>query len=114
MSRIGLVCPGRGSYTEASLGSLANDHPWVKTADRIRAGFDLEPIAALHAREERVLHQVVDPVRHLVAEEACDRGEVTIEQFLARLLVARSPLLEELTVVLHGGRIGDGRGSGQW
>jgi 2-oxoisovalerate dehydrogenase E1 component len=32
-----IVCPGRGSYTEASLGSLPEAHDWVRQAERLRA-----------------------------------------------------------------------------
>ena len=44
MSRIAIVCPGRGSYTEQSLGSLPRDHERVLAADRIRAELDLESL----------------------------------------------------------------------
>ncbi len=32
-----VLCPGRGSYTESSLGSLPADHPWVAEAEELRA-----------------------------------------------------------------------------
>lgn len=49
MTRVAVVCPGRGSYTEKSLGSLPKGHPWVERVDELRAELDLEPIAALDA-----------------------------------------------------------------
>ncbi len=47
MSRIAILCPGRGSYTEKSLGALPAEHPWVARAEELRAGYGLEPLAAL-------------------------------------------------------------------
>ena len=55
-----LACPGRGSYSAASLGSLPADHPWVMRAEQLRAGYDLEPLLSLD-RAERF-----DPSRHLL------------------------------------------------
>lgn len=37
MKRVALLCPGRGSYTEKSLRSLSEAHPWVARADELRA-----------------------------------------------------------------------------
>ncbi len=54
-----LACPGRGSYTAASLGSLKAEHPWVVRAEQLRAGYGLEPLLELD-RAERF-----DPARHL-------------------------------------------------
>ncbi len=59
-----LACPGRGSYSAASLGSLPADHPWVVRAEQLRAGYDLEPLLSLD-RAERF-----DPSRHLQAIHA--------------------------------------------
>lgn len=36
MKRAVVLCPGRGSYTDASLGSLPADHPWVAEAESLR------------------------------------------------------------------------------
>ncbi|MEM6673907.1 MAG: ACP S-malonyltransferase [Planctomycetota bacterium] len=59
MTRIVVFCPGRGSYTEASLGSLDPDHEFVGLAERRRSDFGLEPLLALD-RAERF-----EPARHL-------------------------------------------------
>jgi acyl transferase domain-containing protein len=58
MARIGIVCPGRGSYTEKTLRSLPASHPWVAAADRLREARGLEPLSALDAaaRFERARH----------------------------------------------------------
>ncbi len=53
MSRIAILCPGRGSYTEKSLGSLApsaNGEPrraWIEAAERLRREYALESLSAL-------------------------------------------------------------------
>jgi len=49
VNRALLVFPGRGSYTSASLGSLDPDHPLVRQAEEIRAGYDLPPLLSLDA-----------------------------------------------------------------
>ncbi len=59
MSRIVILCPGRGSYTEATLGSLDPDDPLVRIAERRRADFGLEPLLALDQSER------FEPARHL-------------------------------------------------
>lgn len=59
MKRALYVCPGRGSYTEASLGSLPTDHPHVTAAEAFRAERGLEPLLALDGAER------FEPARHL-------------------------------------------------
>ena len=59
MQRLALVLPGRGSYTEASLGCLDPEHPVVREAESIRAEFDLEPLGELDGAERFM------PARHL-------------------------------------------------
>jgi malonyl CoA-acyl carrier protein transacylase len=59
VSRALLACPGRGSYTAASLGSLPAEHPWVSTADRLRGERGLPSLSELD-RAERF-----DPGLHL-------------------------------------------------
>ncbi|MDH4334449.1 MAG: ACP S-malonyltransferase [Chloroflexota bacterium] len=54
-----LACPGRGSYSAASLGSLPPDHPWVVRAEQLRAGYGLEPLLSLDQAER------FEPARHL-------------------------------------------------
>jgi malonyl CoA-acyl carrier protein transacylase len=59
MSRVVLVCPGRGAYGPASLGSLPREHPWLEAAETLRAGLDLPSLAELDAADR------FDPARHL-------------------------------------------------
>jgi [acyl-carrier-protein] S-malonyltransferase len=49
MSRAAIVCPGRGSYTERSLGSLPAGHEFVERADVLRAEYDLPGCRELDA-----------------------------------------------------------------
>lgn len=51
MKRALLVLPGRGSYTEKSLGSLPADHPWVAHADRYRSSLGLPALSELDGAE---------------------------------------------------------------
>jgi len=57
--RVVLVCPGRGAYTSASLGSLAAEHPLVMRAEELRAPYGLEPLADLDGAG------TFEPPRHL-------------------------------------------------
>ena len=59
MSRIALVLPGRGSYTEAAMGSLTPDHPYVIAAEAYRAELGLEPLLSLDQADKFA------PARHL-------------------------------------------------
>ena len=51
MTRVALFCPGRGSYTERSLRSLPEAHPFVERADQLRAEYGLTPLTALDRAE---------------------------------------------------------------
>ena len=59
MSRVVVVCPGRGAYGPASLGSLPRDHAWLKAAEVLRSGLDLPSLAELDAADR------FDPAQHL-------------------------------------------------
>jgi len=47
VKRAAILCPGRGSYTEKTLGSLPLDHPWVRRADERRRARGLASLATL-------------------------------------------------------------------
>jgi malonyl CoA-acyl carrier protein transacylase len=47
VSSVALICPGRGSYSERSLGSLSAHHPAVQRADELRKGYDLIALSEL-------------------------------------------------------------------
>jgi malonyl CoA-acyl carrier protein transacylase len=57
--RVVLLCPGRGSYTEKGLRSLAPADELVATAEALRARYDLEPLAGLDGAPR------FEPARHL-------------------------------------------------
>lgn len=59
MSRVALVLPGRGSYTEATMGALPADHPYLIAAEAFRAELGLDSLLSLD-RAERFT-----PARHL-------------------------------------------------
>lgn len=52
MKRVALFCPGRGSYTEPSLGTLPEDHFLVRRADEIREEFGLPSLVELDAENK--------------------------------------------------------------
>jgi malonyl CoA-acyl carrier protein transacylase len=64
VSRVAILCPGRGSYTERTLRSLPEDHPWVRHAEELRAARGLGSLLELD-RAERF-----QPARHLRPAEA--------------------------------------------
>jgi [acyl-carrier-protein] S-malonyltransferase len=49
MKRVAIVCAGRGSYTERSLGSLPAGHPLVARADALRESYGLVALSQLDA-----------------------------------------------------------------
>lgn len=53
------LCPGRGSYTEATLRSLPPTEPLVARAEEVRAELGLEPLASLDGAAR------FEPARHL-------------------------------------------------
>ena len=59
MPRAVIVCPGRGAYTAASLGSLSADDPIVRRAEQLRSEYGLEPLLELDAAAR------FDPASHL-------------------------------------------------
>jgi malonyl CoA-acyl carrier protein transacylase len=72
VSRIAILCPGRGSYAEKQLGSLPARHPWVDAAEGIRRELGLASLVELDraAKFERALHlhpANVSPLIYLVS-----------------------------------------------
>jgi [acyl-carrier-protein] S-malonyltransferase len=59
MSRVVLVLPGRGSYTERTMGQLDPAHRWVQAAEGMRAELGLDSLVELD-RADRF-----SPARHL-------------------------------------------------
>ena len=51
MTRLAIVCPGRGSYVEAAMGTLPAEHPWVREAEELRAELGLTSLLGLDRAE---------------------------------------------------------------
>ncbi|HEX6129801.1 MAG TPA: ACP S-malonyltransferase [Candidatus Limnocylindria bacterium] len=92
--RAGLVFPGRGSYTAASLGTLPADHPLVERAEELRARYDLEPLLALDGAER------FEPARHLRPANASPLI------LLASMLDAETALADHDVVAAAGNSLG--------
>ncbi|MFN0242985.1 MAG: ACP S-malonyltransferase [Planctomycetota bacterium] len=76
MKRIALLCPGRGSYTEKTLRSLPEGHPWVTRADELRAEYGLPSLVALDRADKfsppsHLLPANVSPLIYLVSMLDC-------------------------------------------
>jgi [acyl-carrier-protein] S-malonyltransferase len=89
-----IVCPGRGAYTAASLGSLPAEHPMVERAEELRRAYDLEPLLDLD------LASAFDPVRHLRPANA------SLLIFLASLLDAETAAADHAVTAVLGNSLG--------
>jgi len=94
VSRVAIVCPGRGSYTEASLGSLPDGDDRVHAAEAVRAELGLEPLLELD-RAERF-----SPARHLRPANA------SALIFLVSMLDAQPLFAEHEVVAVAGNSMG--------
>jgi malonyl CoA-acyl carrier protein transacylase len=94
LRRAVIVCPGRGAYTAASLGSLPADLPMIQRAEELRADYDLEPLASLDGAER------FDPARHLRPANASPLI------FLATLLDAATAAEDHRVVGVAGNSLG--------
>ncbi|HLE58363.1 MAG TPA: ACP S-malonyltransferase [Candidatus Limnocylindria bacterium] len=89
-----LVCPGRGSYTRTSLGSLPGEHPLVQRAEALRRAFGLEPLLDLDRAD------AFEPARHLRPANA---SPLT---WLASLLDAETAATDHRLVGVVGNSLG--------
>jgi len=94
MSRVAILCPGRGSYTEKSLGSLPTAHEWVRAADVLRGEYGLEPLAELDAAER------FSAARHLKPQN------VSALIYVVTMLDGAAALAEHETVCVGGNSMG--------
>ena len=85
MKRAAILCPGRGSYTERTLGSLPEGHDGVRRADELRRARGLPSLAELDGarRFEPALHLAPANVSALIwlvttidAAEAARESEI--------------------------------------
>jgi [acyl-carrier-protein] S-malonyltransferase len=94
LPRAALVCPGRGAYISASLGSLPADQPLVRRAEELRAAYELEPLRSLDDAPS------FDPARHLRPANASPLI------FLATLLDAEVAERDHHVVAVAGNSLG--------
>jgi acyl transferase domain-containing protein len=83
VKRAVLVLPGRGSYSEASLGGIDRDAPLTRAAEALRASLELESIVALD-RAARYM-----PARHARPANAAVLIFLRAMQDVARALAER-------------------------
>ena len=93
-----ILCPGRGSYTEASLGSLPADHAWVAEAEALRAEIlaDEKPPTLLELDGADKFR----PARHLRP------SNVSPLIYLCSMLDAEQAKSEHRTVAVGGNSLG--------
>jgi [acyl-carrier-protein] S-malonyltransferase len=94
MPRAVIVCPGRGAYTAASLGSLPADHPIMRRAEQLRTEYGLEPLLELDGAPR------FDPARHLRPANA---SPLT---FLATLLDVEQAASDHRVTAVVGNSLG--------
>ncbi len=94
MSRIALMCPGRGSYTEKTLRTLPEDHELVARAEKLRAEYDLPPLLELDRAEK------FSPAVHLRP------ANVSPLIYVASMIDCRAAMSEHETVCVVGNSLG--------
>jgi malonyl CoA-acyl carrier protein transacylase len=94
MRRVALLCPGRGSYTEKSLRSLAADDPLVRAAEALRSEYELESLVALDGAAR------FEPARHLRPVNAAALI------YVCTMLDARTVLARDDVVCVAGNSLG--------
>jgi [acyl-carrier-protein] S-malonyltransferase len=94
VTRAAILCAGRGSYTERTLGSLPADHAWVRRAEQLRRGRELPSLVELD-RASRF-----DPALHLQPAHAAPLI------WLVTLLDAARAALEHEVVCIAGNSMG--------
>jgi len=92
--RAGVVLPGRGSYTSASLATLPGEHPLVEAAEGLRAAYGLRSLRELDAADG------FDPAEHLRPVNASPLI------YLASLLDAEVAAADHGIVVATGNSLG--------
>jgi [acyl-carrier-protein] S-malonyltransferase len=97
MTRVALLFPGRGSYTEKSLGTLSafgDADPLVRAAEALRAELGLEPLLTLDGSAR------FEPARHLRPANAAALI------YLGSMLDARAVVERERVVAIGGNSLG--------
>ncbi len=94
MRRAAILCPGRGSYTERTLRSLPESHPWVSRAEELRRETGLPSLVELD-RAARF-----DPGVHLAPSNASPLI------WLVTMLDSAAALQEHKVVCVGGNSMG--------
>ena len=92
--RIAIICPGRGSYTEKSLGTFSAADPLVQRAETVRAEFDLDPLLDLDGADR------FSAVKHLRP------ANVSALIYLSTMLDVRDVIERENVVAVGGNSMG--------
>jgi malonyl CoA-acyl carrier protein transacylase len=94
VKRIVIVCPGRGSYSERTLRSLPEDHPWVDLADALRRERGMTELSTLDRASK------LDTRVHLAPEN------VSPLIYVVSMIDAAARCLEDECVAVAGNSMG--------
>jgi malonyl CoA-acyl carrier protein transacylase len=94
VKRIAILCPGRGSYTDKTLRSLPDAHPWVERAEALRRGSGLPSLVELDRAPK------FDAKTHLLPEN------VSPLIYLVSMLDAAARMQEDKCVAVAGNSMG--------
>ncbi len=94
MKRIAILCPGRGSYSERTLRSLPDGHPWVARADALRRERGMSALSDLDsaAKLDNKVHLAPENVSPLI--------------YLVSMIDAAARCLEDQCVAVAGNSLG--------
>ena len=94
MKRIAILCPGRGSYTDKTLRSLPDAHPWVERGEALRRESGLPSLVELDRAAK------FDAKTHLLPEN------VSPLIYLVSMLDAAARMQEDKCVAVAGNSMG--------
>jgi [acyl-carrier-protein] S-malonyltransferase len=94
VKRIAILCPGRGSYSERTLRSLPDGHPWVERADALRRESGLPALSDLDRAAK------FDSRTHLAPEN------VSPLIYLVSMIDAAARMQEDECVAVAGNSLG--------
>lgn len=94
MKRIAILCPGRGSYTEKTLRSLPERHPWIDRAEALRRERGLGSLVELDRAPKFDSKVHLDPVN------------VSPLIYLVSMLDAAARMQEDRCVAVAGNSMG--------
>jgi len=94
VKRIVILCPGRGSYTEKTLRSLPDSHPWIDRAEALRRERGLPSLVELDraAKFDSKLHLLPENVSPLI--------------YLVSMLDSAARMQEDKCVAVAGNSMG--------